>query len=218
MATRRVHPRRVCAAEASARGILFPPGDTAPLSDFRTPSWTGTPDGTARTAPCRPSLAIVVVWMPRQGPLPQGALRKLDSAFTVGERITFVGLDVHKATIAVCVAQDGRDGEVRFVGEIPNEPAALDKLLACLGRGGRTLRFVYEAGPCGYGVYRHLRDRGHDCVVVAPSLIPHKLGELTPVWVPEPEHEAMRDLVRARADMVEALGVCRVPASGRRSS
>ena len=102
---------------------------------------------------------------------------------------------------------------------------ALDKLAARLGRGGRTLRFAYEAGPCGYGVYRHLRDRGHDCMVVAPSLIPrkpgeriktdrrdatalarlHRAGELTPVWVPDPEHEAMRDLVRARAEMVDAL-------------
>jgi transposase len=143
----------------------------------------------------------------------------------VGEHTSFVGLDVHKATIAVCVAESGRDGEVRFVGEIPNEAAALDKVVSRLGRGGRTLRFAYEAGPCGYGVYRHLRDRGHDCVVVAPSLIPrkpgervktdrrdatalarlHRAGELTPVWVPDPEHEAMRDLVRARADMVEAL-------------
>jgi transposase len=94
-----------------------------------------------------------------------------------------------------------------------------------LAEAGRTLHFAYEAGPCGYGVYRHLRDRGHDCVVVAPSLIPrkpgeriktdrrdatalarlHRAGELTPVWVPDPEHEAMRDLVRARVDMVEAL-------------
>ncbi|MBX6743603.1 MAG: IS110 family transposase [Acetobacteraceae bacterium] len=141
----------------------------------------------------------------------------------MGERITFVGLDVHKATITVCVAEAGRDGEVRFVGEIPNEGAALDKLAARLSQGGRTLRFAYEAGPCGYGVYRHLRDRGCDCVVVAPSLIPrkpgeriktdrrtalarlHRAGELTPVWVPDPEHEAIRDLVRARADMVEAL-------------
>jgi hypothetical protein len=84
------------------------------------------------------------------GALPQHRRR------TVGENITFVGLDVHKATVAVCVAEAGRDGEVRFVGEIPNEAAALDKLLARLGRGGRTLRFAYEAAPCGYGVYRHL--------------------------------------------------------------
>lgn len=67
----------------------------------------------------------------------------------MGELISFVGLDVHKVTIAVCVAEVGRDGEVRFVGEIPNAPGALDKLVARLGQGGRTLRFVYEAGPCG---------------------------------------------------------------------
>ena len=152
----------------------------------------------------------------------------------MGERTTFVGLDVHKATTAVCVAEAGRDGEVRFVGGIPDEPAALDKLAARLGRGGRTLRFAYEAGPCGYGACRHLRDRGHDCVVVAPSLIPrepgeriktdrrdatalarlHRAGELTPVRVPDPEHEAMRDLVRARADMVEALRKARQRLNG----
>jgi transposase len=105
------------------------------------------------------------------GALPQHRRR------AVGEHISFVGLDVHKATIAVCVAETGRDGEVRFVGEIPNEPAVSDKLVTWLGRGGRTLRFAYEAGPCGYGVYRHLRGRGQDCLVVAPSLIPRKPGE-----------------------------------------
>jgi transposase len=66
----------------------------------------------------------------------------------VGERITFLGLDVHKATVAVRVAEAGRDGEVRFVGEIPNEPAALDRLAARLGRSGRTLRFAYGRRHC----------------------------------------------------------------------
>jgi hypothetical protein len=66
----------------------------------------------------------------------------------VKEHITFVGLDVHQATIAVCVAEAGREGEVRFVGEIPNTPAAIDKLVARLGRGGQSLRLAYEAGPC----------------------------------------------------------------------
>jgi len=66
----------------------------------------------------------------------------------VGERISFVELDVHKATIAVCVVEAGRDGEVRFVGEIPNEPAALDRLAARLAWGGRELRFVYGRRYC----------------------------------------------------------------------
>jgi transposase len=152
----------------------------------------------------------------------------------VGEHITFVGLDVHASTIAVGVAEAGRDGEVRFVGEVANEAATLDKLISRLARGGRRLRVAYEAGPCGYGVHRHLTGKGVACVVVAPSLIPrrpgdrvktdrrdavtlarlHRAGELTPVWVPNPEHEAMRDLVRARADMVDALRKARQRLSG----
>ena len=140
----------------------------------------------------------------------------------MGENTSFVGLDVHKATIAVVIAEEGRNGAVRFIGEVPNDLTALDRLVARLSKGGSRLRFCYEAGPCGYGVHRHLSDRGHDCIVVAPSQIPrkpgdrvktdrrdavmlaglHRAGQLSPIWVPDAGHEAMRDLVRARAAAV----------------
>jgi len=148
--------------------------------------------------------------------------------------ITFVGLDVHKASIAVALAEGGHRGEARFVGEIAQTETALRKLVAKLKQPGQELRFCYEAGPCGYGVHRYLTSAGHDCVVVAPSLIPrragervktdrrdalalaklHRAGELTAVWVPEPAHEAMRDLVRARAAAVGALRRARQQVSG----
>jgi transposase len=141
------------------------------------------------------------------------------------ELITFVGLDVHKESISVAVGEGGLGGEVRYFGAIANRPSALRKLAEKLARAGRKLRFCYEAGPCGYEVYRTLTGLGHDCVVVAPSLIPRRpgdrvktdrrdclnlakldrAGELTTVWVPDAEHEAMRDLVRARAAAVKAL-------------
>jgi transposase len=143
----------------------------------------------------------------------------------VGDRITYVGLDVHKEGIVVAVAGGGLRGEVREYGRIANTPTALDRLVRKLGDAGVRLRFCYEAGPCGYGIQRHLSAHGHECVVVAPSLIPkragdrvktdrrdaaglarlHRAGELTAVWVPDPGHEAMRDLVRARLDAVHAL-------------
>ncbi len=124
--------------------------------------------------------------------------------------IAYVGLDVHKETISVAVAEGGLRWEVRYFGIIENRPAALRKLAERLGYEGRKLRFCYEAGPCGYGVYRQLTGLGHDCAVVAPSLIPRRpgdrvktdrrdclglakldrAGELTAVWVPEPAHEA----------------------------
>ncbi len=148
--------------------------------------------------------------------------------------ITYVGLDVHKKSISVAIADGGLRREARYFGTIANQPAALRKLAHRLGREGRALRFCYEAGPCGYGVYRTLTSLGHDCVVVAPSLIPRRpgdriktdrrdalglakldrAGELTPVWVPEPEHEALRDLVRARAAAVKALRRARQQLSG----
>jgi transposase len=132
----------------------------------------------------------------------------------------FVGLDVHKETIAVSVAE-ANGGEVRYVGEIGNTPEALDKLVKQLRKGGAHLSFCYEAGPCGYGIHRQLTDLGWDCQVVAPSLIPkktgdrvktdrrdslmlarlHRAGELTEVWVPDGAQEALRDLTRAREDM-----------------
>ena len=132
----------------------------------------------------------------------------------------YIGLDVHKETIAVAVA-DGDGGSVRYQGEIPNSPAAVGALLKRLSRGGKRLRFCYEAGPCGYDLYRQIVGAGADCVVAAPALIPRKpgeriktdrrdavslarldrAGELTAVWVPGREQEAMRDLSRAREDM-----------------
>lgn len=132
----------------------------------------------------------------------------------------YVGLDVHKATIAVAVARTGR-GDPYYHGTIENSAVALRKLLKQLSQSGEALSFCYEAGPCGYGLYRDLTALGHGCEVVAPSLIPrkagerlktdrrdalmlarlHRAGELTAVWVPDQEQEAIRDLTRAREDM-----------------
>ena len=134
----------------------------------------------------------------------------------------YIGLDVHKETITVAVAVAGRViPEQR--GEIANKAKAVAKLVERLNRefDGEVLLFCYEAGPCGYGLYRQLLALGHDCQVVAPSLIPKKPGEriktdrrdagklarslrsgdLTAVWVPDEEQEAMRDLTRARDDL-----------------
>jgi transposase len=131
----------------------------------------------------------------------------------------FIGLDVHKERISVAVAESGRSGTVEYLGEIANEPSAISKVCDRLARPGKRLSFCYEAGPCGYGVHRQLASLGHRCEVVAPSLIPkkpgdrvktnrrdasmlarlHRAGELTAIWVPDADHEAMRDLVRLRS-------------------
>jgi transposase len=119
---------------------------------------------------------------------------------------------------AVAIADGGRGGEVRFLGEIENTPVATAKLVRKLAGKYKQLTFCYEAGPTGYGLHRQIKDLGFECVVVAPSLIPKRPGdkvktnrrdalslakllradELTAVWVPDGHHEAMRDLTRAR--------------------
>ena len=136
------------------------------------------------------------------------------------EFIKYIGMDVHGKTIAVAVA-DSRSSEVRFIGQIVNTPEAITKLVDQLKASDARLSFCYEAGPCGYGIHRQLLSLEHACQVVAPSLIPKKAGdrvktdrrdalmlarlyragELTAVWVPDGEHEALRDLTRARGDI-----------------
>lgn len=137
----------------------------------------------------------------------------------------YVGMDVHKETIAVAIAKEGR-GEPTYYGEIANTDEAIRKLVKKVASNGDKVSFCYEAGPCGYDVYRQLINLGQKCDVVAPSLIPkksgdrvktdrrdaitltrlHRAGELTPVWVPDKEQEAIRDLTRAREDMKSMEG------------
>lgn len=135
----------------------------------------------------------------------------------------FVGLDVSKETIAVAVCDWGRQ-PARYMGQILNNPEAVRKLMTKLGEPQKLL-VCYEAGPTGYGLYRQLKEMGITCMVVAPSLTPTRsgdkvktdrrdainlaqllrAGELTEVWVPDEEDEALRDLVRIREDAKEDL-------------
>jgi len=131
------------------------------------------------------------------------------------ESVGFIGLDVHAETIAVAVAEPG--GEVRSLGTIPNRPEPVARLIRKLGKP-EQLRVCYEAGPTGYVLYWQLSELGVKCEVIAPTLVPvkagdrvktdrrdaeklarcYRAGDLTPVWVPDAAHEALRDLVRAR--------------------
>lgn len=135
------------------------------------------------------------------------------------ESITYVGLDVHKDSIWTALARP--NGEVIQWGRCENRPTAVRRLVGRLERKGARLEFVYEAGPCGYGLYRQLVSLGQVCQVVAPSLIPRRAGDrvktdrrdavtlarlarsgdLVGVWVPDEPHEAVRELVRCREDV-----------------
>jgi transposase len=102
------------------------------------------------------------------------------------QEVTFVGLDVGKATIAVSVAAAGRDGEVRHLGRLENRPEVVRRLVERLRRGGQELRMCYEAGPCGYGRHRQLTALGCHGVVVAPALIPRRPGDRSRLTVVTP--------------------------------
>jgi transposase len=137
----------------------------------------------------------------------------------------FIAFDTSKLRNAVAIAEASRSGEVRFIGEIDNSKLATAQLVKKLATKYARLTFCYEAGPTGYGLYRQIVSLGHNCMVVAPSLIPTKpgdrvktnrrdalnlvkllrAGELTAVWVPDPRHEAVRDLTRARGAAGEDL-------------
>lgn len=148
--------------------------------------------------------------------------------------ITFVGLDVHKNSIAVALADTGRNAEVRNYGIIGGGLDDLDHLIKKLAVTGKDLRFVYEAGPCGYEIFRSLTDKGFDCAVCSPAHVPkspanriktdrrdammlarlHRAGELTYVFVPRTDDEAMRDLTRGREDAKKAQRVARQQLNG----
>lgn len=137
----------------------------------------------------------------------------------------FVGLDVHKDTTVVALAEGGREGEVRIYGTISSDLHALEKVLGKLGGAQVRLHVVYEAGPTGYVIYRRLQQLKVNCIVVAPSRTPqpkgqrqktdrrdavmlarlHRAGELTGIHVPDAVDESIRDLTRTRADAVHDL-------------
>ena len=144
----------------------------------------------------------------------------------------YIGLDVHKDSITIAIAEPGSKGEIRLFGTITNDMHALEKALIRIRKAhpNAQLEVAYEAGPCGFGIARRLGQLKVPCLVAAPSLIPKqpgspfktdkrdsrnlarllRSGELTAVYVPEPTDEAIRDLCRARTDAVDDLRRCRL--------
>jgi transposase len=149
-------------------------------------------------------------------------------------RTLSIGMDVHKDSIAVAYVAKDHDAEVVYLGTIGTRHCDIDHLIHKLPSKATQLLFVYEAGPCGYWLYRYLTKAGHDCRVVAPSLIPQKAGDrvntdrrdavqlarlmrsgdLTPVYVPQVDDEAIRGLTRAREEAIGDLktATCRLNA------
>jgi transposase len=142
--------------------------------------------------------------------------------------VVYVGLDVHKESIVIAVAREGREAAENWK-TIPYDGVRLRKALKMLLKTGEALKVCYEAGPTGFGLCRHLRKAGIDCIVVAPSLVPGKAGDrvktdrrdarklahflrsgdLTEVHVPDEAVEAIRDLERARGAAKNAERVAR---------
>jgi transposase len=146
----------------------------------------------------------------------------------------FIGMDVHKDSIAVAYVAQDHGAEVMYLGAIGTRQGDIDQMIRKMPSKATHLIFVYEAGPCGYWLYRYFMKKGYDCWVVAPSLIPKKpgdrvktdrrdavprarlarSGDLTAVYVPQVEDEAIRDRTRAREDTIRALqsAKCRLKA------